>query len=301
MDVAAGSVGGREKPADAHRLPGPPGEGHSDHEPVVASLVVHPAAQVDELVHLRSGEVRDTTRGPGLHDPDQRLRDLEGGNGLYAHAGHHRELSEPGEVQGLGGEVMELGGPQDGPRQRAARDQLLLGQLRRVVPAVNTVDADDRQHHVVTHARVVTCRQQGRGHRPEELQGGPAALGAGTGHVDHRVHPLQSLGEVTDRGQVNPTGSRQHHYVMAALGGHRHPELPHHAGPARHRHPHRAPSRRRVVRHTETAAGRSIPAVEATAGQDRTATPEGAQRDQGGLSAVEYGLMVSGRSTTSLR
>ena len=77
---------------------------------------------------------------------------------LLGPAGHH------------GGEVVELGRPDDAPRHRAAGDQALLLLLALVVrhPLI-VVDAHDGQQDVVPHSRLFLGGEQVLRRRAEEV------------------------------------------------------------------------------------------------------------------------------------
>jgi hypothetical protein len=162
---------------------------------------------------------------------------LPGGDGSGGPGGHgHDRALDP--VQQLSRELVELGGPQHGPRDGAALDQLLLAELARVVTGGYAVNADNRKRDMVPHRGGGFCGQQVAGDRAEELDGLGRAQRRGVRYVDHGVGALQRVGQAGPGDQID-AGRPADRYGLVPGGPDGLDHVPpHDPGPARDRDPH---------------------------------------------------------------
>jgi hypothetical protein len=106
--------------------------------------------------------------GACFGEVDESCGDFSGRDRLGEHPRHKVDRAELHLPEDLLGELVELGGAEDRPRNGPGRHELLLQGLARVVAEGGAVAADDREGEVVADAGGPGRRQEVRGDAAEE-------------------------------------------------------------------------------------------------------------------------------------
>jgi hypothetical protein len=235
--LAARARAGGQQGAAGGQPAGPAGQADRDHHAAAAGHAHELADQGGQPVDLGAGQLRCMAHGWASGQREQVRGDLPGGDGSGGPGGHGYDRAlDP--VQQLGRELVELGGPQHGPRDGPGLDQLLLAELAPVVTGGYAVDADDGQGDVVPHPGAGLGGQQVAGGRAEELNGLGRTQRCSVRYVDHGVGALQRVSQASPGDQIDAGRSADRHGLVPGGPDGLDHVPPHDPGPARDGNPH---------------------------------------------------------------